>query len=181
MRNLFRNPLFSFLLKAFFLFIAWLLIYEFWLHPKKFADIFLIENLRLLTSGFLEIIGYDMIQYPKQTGGTMRAIGIDGSHGLWIGDNCNGLSLFALFTGFIISFPGPWKTKLIFIPAGILIIHLLNVFRIAALCIIMLHAPEYMDFNHTYTFTLIVYSCVFALWIFWVNKFSMIKIKDEIR
>lgn len=37
---------------------------------------------------------------------------------------------------------------------------------------IALYAPQYLNFNHTYTFTFIAYSVVFGLWILWVNKFS---------
>ena len=59
--------------------------------------------------------------------GVDRVIGIDGSGGLWIGDNCNGIALFGLFSGFIIAFPGKWWKKIIYIPIGIVLIEFVNV------------------------------------------------------
>jgi exosortase family protein XrtF len=102
----------------------------------------------------------------------MRTLGIDGTHGLWIGDPCNGITLFALFTGFVIAYPGPVKRKIWFIPLGLFAIHIVNILRIVALAFITLYAPSYLEFNHTYTFTIIVYSFVFFLWMLWANKFS---------
>jgi len=104
----------------------------------------------------------------------IRTIGIDGTHGLWIGDPCNGLTLFALFTGFIIAYPGPLKKKLWFIPVGIIAIHFINIIRIVALSLIVYYFPdpEVLDFNHTYTFTLLVYGFVFSLWYVWAGKLS---------
>jgi exosortase family protein XrtF len=103
---------------------------------------------------------------------TIRTVGIDGTHGLWIGDPCNGLTLFALFAIFIVAYPGPWKHKLWFIPVGITVIHFLNVMRITALCIIVMKRPEWLDFNHTYTFQLLMYGFIFGLWWIWIQKLS---------
>jgi hypothetical protein len=53
--------------------------------------------------------------------------------------------------------------------------------RAAILALIQLKAPEHLDFNHHYTFTVIVYSFIFALWMIWVNNFSTFNeiAKDE--
>ena len=32
--------------------------------------------------------------------------------------------------------------------------------------------PELLDFNHDYTFTIIVYAFVFMLWYIWIQRFS---------
>ena len=102
----------------------------------------------------------------------MRIVGIDGTLGVWIGDPCNGFSLFALFLIFMITYPGPWKQKLWYIPLGLLAIHLVNVLRIVALTIILDNNSEWLDFNHNYTFNIIVYSFVFFLWYIWAKKFA---------
>jgi exosortase/archaeosortase family protein len=83
--------------------------------------------------------------------------------------------LFALFAGFVVAFPGKIKNKLWFIPLGILIIHLTNIIRILALAIIAYKSPNYLEFNHNYTFTVSVYIIVFALWMIWTLYFSEIK------
>ena len=102
-------------------------------------------------------------------------MGIDGTHGVLIGAPCNGLNLFALFAGFIIIFPGKIIQKLIFIPIGILIIHVINIFRLVALALVVLYKPESLEFNHKYTFTIVVYAFIFVMWIIWVNKFAIKK------
>lgn len=102
----------------------------------------------------------------------MQVLGIDGSNGVWIGSNCNAITLFSLFSVFIITYPGKQLNKLWFVPAGIVAIHILNVIRVVALAVIANHAPAYLDFNHTYTFTFLVYGFIFLLWITWINKFA---------
>ena len=49
------------------------------------------------------------------------------SHGVWIGEPCNGIKIFGLFTIFIISFKGKWSKKIWFIPLGILCLHFLKI------------------------------------------------------
>lgn len=166
----FKNPIIAFFIKAIFFYILWFLVYELWLHPKGVLDNAVINNLVNVSSKILELLGFNLI--PEPTNDNIRTIGIDGSHGVWIGDPCNGLTLFALFIGFIVSFSGPIKHKLWFIPIGILFIHILNILRVVALSIISFKKPSLLEFNHTYTFTIIVYSAVFILWMVWVNKFA---------
>lgn len=97
------------------------------------------------------------------------------SHGVWIGEPCNGIKVFGLFTIFILSFKGDLIKKLIFIPIGILIIHFLNIIRIALLTYISAVNPYILDFNHNITFQLFIYGSMLALWYLWIIKFSKVK------
>lgn len=170
-KELFHNKVFQFFLKAIGLYIGWFLLYELWLHPAGRLDRIMIDNLIDSSSFLLRAMGYRLIPEPPVTE-SIRTIGIDGTHGVWIGDPCNGLSLIALFSGFIIAFDGKINHKLWFIPLGALSLHLLNIIRIVALCLVVSVDYRYLDFNHTYTFTLISYSWMFFLWIIWANKLS---------
>jgi exosortase family protein XrtF len=174
MRQLFKNPFNVFLFKAFGLYFFWYLIYELWLHPQGAFDAIVINNLVFWSEALLKLMGFRLI--PAGSGGdAIRVVGIDGTHGLWIGDPCNGITLFALFAGFIISFPGPVTKKLWFVPVGIVFIHFVNVLRITSLNLILRYFPSSLAFNHTYTFTIFVYGFVFLLWLWWVNKFSGVR------
>lgn len=135
-------------------------------------DLAVIGNLEDISTAILNLLGYKLISESQIS--SIRTIGIDGTHGIWIGDPCNGLVLFALFTGFVLAFPGPWKRKLWFIPLGIVTIHAINVVRVTALALIVYYYPdpEVLDFNHTYTFTILVYGYVFSLWYWWAAKLS---------
>ncbi|MCE2772708.1 MAG: exosortase/archaeosortase family protein [Bacteroidetes bacterium] len=163
------NKIVRFIVLFIVLYLFWLMLYEWVIHPWGKLDTLVINDSSLWTAYVLEIMGYESFISDNAT---IRTVGIDGTHGLWIGDPCNGLTLFALFTIFIVAFPGPWKHKLWFIPVGITVIHFLNVVRITALCVIVLKRPEWLDFNHTYTFQLLMYGFIFGLWWIWIQKLS---------
>jgi exosortase family protein XrtF len=166
-----NNPYFRFTFLAIILYVIWYVIYEAWLHPSGLWDRLIINNLVYLSDGLLHILGYDTLP-AADPNSTIRIVGIDGTSGVWIGDPCNGFSLFALFVIFMITYPGPWKQKWWFTLVGIVIIHLVNVLRITALAILVKVNPDWLYFNHNYTFTIIVYSVVFLLWWIWAKKFA---------
>ena len=58
---------------------------------------------------------------------------------------------------------------------GIGLIHALNVSRVVALALIVVYAPDQLDFHHSYTFTLFVYGVVFLLWILRIKIYKWIK------
>lgn len=158
----------SFILKGLILYLIWFIVYDNWLLKGGYVDQLLIHHLVKSTEFVLNILGYTTFQYAD-------AVGVDGTHGVLIGAPCNGLELFALFSGFIILFPGKKSYKLFFVPIGILIIHILNIFRLAGLALVVVYSPNNLEFNHKYTFTVIVYAFIFALWMIWINTFSQIK------
>ena len=148
------------------LYLSWLAIYEWWIHPAEWVDHAVVSN----TLSFSQtILGWMGISSELEG---LRVIKIPGTAGLFLGDSCNGLSLFALFGIFIIAFPGPIKNKLWFIPAGILLIHVLNIVRIVLLSLILTVSYEWTEFNHTYTFTIVIYLAIFGMWLFWINRYS---------
>jgi len=104
-----------------------------------------------------------------------KIIGFPYSHGVWIGEPCNGIKVFGLFAIFILSFKGNSIRKIIFITIGILIIHFLNIVRIALLTYISAVNPYILDFNHNVTFQLLIYGSMLALWYAWIIKFSKVK------
>jgi exosortase family protein XrtF len=164
-----EQKLVRFLLIFILLYLGWYILYQSILHPWGKLDMLVINDTVAHTQQLLSFLGYPVFVSNSET---IRTVGIDGTHGLWIGDPCNGLTLFALFASFIAAFPGSWKKKLWFIPVGILIIHLLNIIRVTGLCIIVKHNPDWLQFNHTYLFQIIMYGCIFGIWMFWVRKYS---------
>ncbi|UTW62736.1 archaeosortase/exosortase family protein [bacterium SCSIO 12741] len=170
------NPLIRFLVFSVLLYVLWYVLYELWIHPQGAVDAFAINQIVEHARFILEAIGYRLNPDDVYAGEFVNTIGILGTAGVWIGDPCNGITLFALFTGFILAFPGPIRRKLWFIPMGILSIHLLNVIRVVALVIVSNYWPETLDFNHTYTFTILVYSYVFLLWYLWATKYSQVDV-----
>ena len=87
-------------------------------------------------------------------------------------EGCNGLSVIILFISFVIAFSGKIKSTILFILGGSIFIHILNVSRIALLCVLMYYYPKQQHLLHGVLFPLFIYGVVFLLWIIWVNKFS---------
>ena len=162
----FKNPVVRFLISVFILYLLWYCIYNLWLHPAETIDLVVIDITIGISKWILELFDYTVFT------GVERVIGIDGTGGLWIGDNCNGIALFALFAGFIMAYKGRAVHKIVYIILGIISLELVNVFRVVGLAILDTHSRAWTEFNHTYTFNIIIYSYIFMLWMIWVNKFS---------
>ncbi|MCX6313047.1 MAG: archaeosortase/exosortase family protein [Bacteroidetes bacterium] len=151
------------------IYLGWMMLYEWLIHPWGKLDTLVINDSSNWTLFILKKLNFHTFLGNNPT---IRTIGIDGTHGLWIGDPCNGLTLFALFTSFILAYPGSWKNKLWFIPVGITAIYTMNIIRLTVLCIIVLKKPLWLEFNHTYLFQVLMYGFIFMLWYIWINKFS---------
>lgn len=90
-------------------------------------------------------------------------------------EGCNAVSVMILFMAFVVAFSGKWKHTILFILGGCVLIHILNVVRIAFLCSAIYHFPKQEHILHGVIFPLFIYSVVFILWVIWVNKFSYAK------
>lgn len=173
MKGLLKNPLIKFILVATGLYLFWYILYEFYLKISTSFDNIVIDNLVFFTKKILLAFGYNLVSYSEIA--YQNVVQIEDSLGVTVGAPCDGIVLLALFTVFILAFPGPWKHKIWFLPLGLISIHFINVLRIVSLAIIVDINPAWLDFNHDYTFTILVYAFVFFLWYIWVNKFSPLK------
>ena len=90
---------------------------------------------------------------------------------LAINAGCSGLKPILQYILLMLIFPGPWKHKAWFIPMGIVIVHLTNLFRITGLAVVTITVPEYWDFAHDNLFRPFFYVVIFLLWVWWVEKF----------
>jgi exosortase family protein XrtF len=171
------DPILRFAALAVGLYLGWYLLFEFLIHPNGWLDRTAIDSLLNWAATILRTLGYDLIPEPANAE-NLRTIGVQGGHLLWIGDPCNGVGLFAVYLIFLVAYPGPWKHKIWFGIIGVLSIHLINALRVAALCIIVKHDYELLNFNHDYTFYVIVYGWVFLLWTIWVRRFASTNVRE---
>lgn len=170
----FRNPLYRFISLAVLLYAAWYALYEFWLKPSSLLDEWVINHLVLHARAVFNLLGIPL-EPVSELANYSNWIAIEGTVGVIVGAPCDGMALFALFSIFIMAFPGPWKHKAWFIPTGILAVHLVNVLRVVALVVIVDVNPNWLSFNHDYTFTILVYGFIFFLWYLWVSRFSPLR------
>ncbi|RZK61572.1 MAG: hypothetical protein EOO59_04725 [Hymenobacter sp.] len=162
------SPLLRFTLLAVGLYLLWFVGYEHYLAPDERLDTALTQNLAQTSAGALRLLGF------AATASTTPSpiISLGGQPLLSVWHPCNGLVLYALFSGFVVAFPGPIRTKLWFIPLGIFLIYCLNLVRVVVLALNSHYSQQTVDFNHHYTFTFIVYACIFALWMWWATRLA---------
>ncbi len=166
-----QNAFVRFICISGILYLVSFLIYQLLIKKYTFYDQKFISSIIISAQNVVNLFGVKTFTRLQDI--DMQLIGIDGSTGVWVGSNCNAITLFSLFSVFIIAYPGHQKNKLWYIPLGILAIHVLNILRVIALMFIGRYLPpEYLMFNHTYTFTFIVYAFIFGLWMIWINKYS---------
>lgn len=89
-----------------------------------------------------------------------------------VGESCSGVKQLIQFLILMLLYPGPWKHKLWFIPFGMLIIHLVNVFRIVGLSVVLVtfKTQSIFTFSHDWIFRPFFYIVIFGMWVFWVEK-----------
>lgn len=178
-----KHPIVILLIKFALLYILWFLFYDVWLrspHTMKTPDGIVTEQTSALDEWIIKTTTQVSVSVLSVLGNEVfydgfRTLGIEGSGGLWVGDSCNAITLIALFAGLIICLSGIWWHKLIYIFAGSILIWLLNVLRLVFLAIIDTESRVLTEFNHTYTFTLLVYAVIIFLWFFWIKKFADLK------
>ena len=161
--------LFRFLLVAVAMYVAWFIGYETWLGPDGRLDTMLCTQIAGASVGLLRAVGFDATVAATNA----QLVVMNGQPSVMVYPACNGLVLYALFGGFVLAFPGPWRRKAWFIPAGIALIWGLNILRVAALALNFHYAHQSVDFNHHYTFNVVVYSFIFGLWMLWARRLSI--------
>ncbi len=131
---------------------------------------YITDGLLYGSSIFLNIIGQD-------TGVYGRIVRIYGTAGVLLDRGCIGRNLIGLFAGFLLAYPGSIKTKLWYIPLGILMICFINILRISALAMTVKYAPKTFEFYHNTVFQYSVLALTFLMWYLWITKFSVAKKK----
>src|SRR5690606_31585355 len=134
------NAFVRFIITAGILYLLLFFVHQFVIKRYTFYDQKFIEQIIIATEKVLNALNYKTFTVLQDR--DMQVIGIDGSNGVWVGSNCNAISLFILFSIFIIAYPGNQKNKLWYIPVGLIAIHILNILRVIALALIANYYPQ---------------------------------------
>lgn len=122
----------------------------------------------------LTVFGWPTLAQDDENKPTTQLI-CDGKSVLAIYEGCNGINVMIIFVAFLVGFGPVSRPMWWFIPAGLLILHAMNLARITLLFWVSLYLPKFMYFTHKYFFTAILYIVVFVLWIWWVKKYTKVK------
>ena len=117
-----------------------------------------IFNLDLTTMSDIRLIAT-----PNSDGGWARAI---------IAPECASLKQWLHWLFLMLLFPGPWKHKAWFIPAGLVIVEWTNVIRICGVLMMQIPWPNSFRLAHDYIFKVFFYLVIFLMWMIWVECFK---------
>ena len=158
-----------------FLYLGWQAI-DYW--PVKNA----IDRLSLWSVNLLfdqscwvlqHVFGIDITTITEH-----RLIAALNKEGSWanvvIAPECASLKQWLHWLFLMLLFPGPWKHKAWFIPAGLVIIEWTNVVRICGILMMQMQWPGPNTFHiaHDYVFKAFFYFIIFLMWVLWVEKFK---------
>lgn len=128
-------------------------------------ELFMANQVFLPAAWFVKhVIGYDINTYAT----TLYFLPDKGY--IEVNGSCSGLKQFYQWLFLMILFPGPWKKKLWYIPLGMLVIHMENIFRIIVLSVILIHWPDQWHFLHDWVLRPFFYVVIFLMWVLWVEK-----------
>ncbi len=92
---------------------------------------------------------------------------------VFIYNGCSGLKEMAMFIFIMALFPGPWKSKLWFIPASLLLIFAVVIIRVVILVMIFNFHPSWYALFHDFLLNYVFFGIFFLLWLLWVKYFYM--------
>jgi exosortase/archaeosortase family protein len=162
----------SFFIKLALLASAWFICYHLVLKPGRTIDRPLTN---FLTASVAKCIDLATSQsyattWRQSPDKACSYIVQNGKQVLGIWDVCNGIDLMFIYVAIIILLPYPFRRKLLFTSAGIIIIIIANIIRVCALFTIYIHYRSAFDFSHHYLFTLLMYVVIFYGWILYTKK-----------
>ena len=167
------KPFLLFLSKFFLTYLVLTLLYQKYLNSFGFNKIDTItEIVAQNTKQLLELFNVDFDFEENKTESFLKLF----YHQKYVAkiiEGCNAISIIILFVSFLVSFSGKLKTTILYIIGGSVSIYVLNIIRIAVLCVLLYYFPKQESILHRIFFPLFIYGFVFLLWVIWVNKFSL--------
>jgi exosortase/archaeosortase family protein len=141
------------------------------------SSLYMAEKVYIASQWVLELLNVNVTFFDELTiGGSLRRNVIyyaENNGYVYVNTSCSGLKQFYQWVFLILLFPGPWKHKLWFIPLGLIIIHIVNIFRIVGMTYVTINMPQHWDYIHDWVMRPFFYVVMFLLWVWWNEKFHL--------
>ncbi|MFN3771853.1 exosortase family protein XrtF [Cloacibacterium normanense] len=125
----------------------------------------------------LNFTGYETVTKDFPSHETVQFY-INGKVATRMVEGCNAVSVMIMFLAFVFAFYKGVKT-FYFAFSGIVLLYILNLFRIYVLNVIVVDFPVLTKHAHDYFFPAIIYGGVVVLWLIWINKFVITDEKNS--
>ncbi len=132
----------------------------------SYPFVIMTEHIAELTHKVLNFIGYDT---SLQSGNVICHN--ESRHSIRVIWGCSGIKQAYIFFCIIAFYKGPWKHKLWYIPAGLLVVYLFNNFRIIFITAVFDKYPEQFELGHEHIMKYAFYGVIFLMWVLWNEKF----------
>jgi exosortase H (IPTLxxWG-CTERM-specific) len=93
----------------------------------------------------------------------------DGSFAVSIEAGCNGVEATIVLIAAMLSFPAPWKRRLLGLAIGVVAVQGLNIIRVISLFYLGQWSFDAFDFAHRYVWQALIMLDVLIVWLLWVR------------
>ena len=93
----------------------------------------------------------------------------DGSFAVSIEAGCNGVEATIVLIAAMLSFPAPWKRRLLGLAIGVVAVQALNIIRVISLFYLGQWSFDAFDFAHRYVWQALIMLDVLIVWLLWVR------------
>lgn len=180
-RNTVNVGLFIMLIISFhFLYLGWQAI-GYWPVTRWVNDL-MVWSVNLLYGQCCWVLEH-VFRIDITTINAQRLIAAVNKEGGWarviVAPECASLKQWLHWVFLMVIFPGPWKHKLWYIPAGLVVIEWTNVVRVCGILLMQIPWPNSFHIAHDYIFKVFFYFIIFLMWVLWVEKFYNKSIKTK--
>ena len=167
-----------------YLYLGWQAL-DYW-PVKSTVDALMVWSVDLLYGQCCHVLDH-VFHFDITTISAERLITMLNKEGGWsrviIAPECASLKQWLHWLFLMILFPGPWKHKLWYIPAGLVVIEWTNIIRVCGILLMQVQWPNiHLRFGgqvidtfhlaHDYVFKLFFYLVIFLMWMLWVELFK---------
>jgi exosortase/archaeosortase family protein len=83
-------------------------------------------------------------------------------------EGCDGITVFNLIIAAVLSFPKPWRERIIGVLVLVPVLFAINWLRLLMLAWIRIYTPQWFDFVHVYLFQPVMIFATFVCFIVWI-------------
>lgn len=131
---------------------------------------YMAQHIAGVTFAILNGLGYD-VELEKYN--IIRHANGEAIRVVWA---CSGIKQSVLFLFIMLLYTGPLVRKLWFIPLGLFVLYLFNIFRITFITAAVKTHPESFYMLHEIVFKYLYYALMFGLWVWWEERIRNLKI-----
>ncbi|MEC3877253.1 exosortase family protein XrtF [Chryseobacterium salviniae] len=166
------KPVLNILLRFIIVYVVLLLVYQYYLNSFRYQGLdsfsrFIAEQVRDIQN----YLGYPTQLYDDVKGEQVYFY-VRNFYPTRMVEGCNAVSVMILFVAFVVAFYKGSKT-FIFILAGLILLYVMNLFRIVGLNMVMTDHKEYGKIFHDFVFPAVIYGTVVLLWLVWIKFFAL--------